>query len=195
MRVTIFFDLDGVLCDFVSGALAVHNATLAIEDADWGFPSKIGFSGVDDPKFWAPLGFDFWAGLAPYPDGFCLLRAAERLVGKDRIGLLTSPCETAGCVDGKRAWVAKHLPEYTRRLFVGAAKELFAGPNKVLVDDSDVNCEKFMKAGGFVLTPPRPWNQYKEKCFPGGGFHVPDAFDLLRKTAEYADPVVKHCPR
>lgn len=186
MKPAVFFDLDGVLADFVSGAFAAHGKALPIEDVTWGFPEQLGFAGVNDPKFWEPLGHDFWANLGRYEDGFTLLRAAEQLIGPDRIGLLSSPCDTAGCADGKRAWVAEHLPAYRRRLFLGSAKELFAGPGKVLVDDHDANCEAFAAAGGRVVTPPRPWNRRKAECRPGGGFGFSAVFEELQAAVDAA---------
>lgn len=186
MPATVFFDVDGVLADFVGGALALHNATLDRDAVEWDFCSQIGFAGVNDAKFWEPMGREFWAGLAPLADGFCLLRAAEQLVGADRIALLTSPCETPGCIDGKRDWVAKHMPDYRRRLFTGSAKHLFAAPDKVLVDDHDPNCEKFGLAGGWVVTPARPWNANRADCQPGGWFNVPKVFESLRHAVQVA---------
>lgn len=182
---TVFFDMDGVLADFVSGVMAHHNTAIPIDDVRWGLEEQMGFKDRES-EFWAPLGFDFWANLSPYADGFCLLRAAERLVGPERIGLLTSPCDTAGCVDGKRAWVAKHLPGYKKRLFVGSAKELFAGHNKILVDDNDTNCEKFIAAGGYTVKVPRPWNSFIGLCHPGGFFEVPEVFKAMSETTKRA---------
>jgi hypothetical protein len=185
MKPIVFFDLDGVLANFVEGACKAHNSTLHFEPhlVTWGFPAQIGFTGVDDPRFWAPLGFDFWANLPAYEDGFALLKFAEETVGVERIGILTSPCDTPGCVDGKRAWVNRLLPSYRRRLFVGSAKELFAGPGKVLVDDHDPNCERFEVFGGRAVTPPRPWNRRKDECV-SGGFNVARLVDeLLAPTA------------
>lgn len=184
--VTLFFDLDGVLADFVGGALRVHGAELARESVTWGFPLQIGFTGVDDPRFWAPFGFDYWSNLEPYADGFALLAAARFMLGVERIGLLTSPCDTAGCVDGKRKWVARHLPDYRRRLFVGSAKELFAGPTKILIDDHDPNCSKFTAAGGHAITPPRPWNDGAKHCVEGDRFDVPSVVKRLAETIEIA---------
>ena len=182
----IFFDLDGVLANFVAGAFAAHGKSIPIETVEWGFPAQLGFEGVNDPKFWEPFGHSFWENLAPYDDGLSLLRAAEGLIGPDQIGLLSSPCDTAGCVDGKRAWVGRYLPCYRRRLFLGSAKELFAGRNKVLVDDHDPNCEKFAAAGGQVVTPPRPWNRRKAECTSGGGFGLMGALVELERAVEAA---------
>lgn len=163
--ITVFFDLDGVLADFVGGALKAHNRTdVNPANVTWGLEAQLG---IAPEAFWAPFGYEFWANLDICPDGFKLLESALLCVGSEQIGLLTSPCDTAGCVDGKRAWVMRHLPDFRRRLFVGSAKELFAGPTKVLVDDHDANVTRFQAAGGLTVQPPRPWNSRKEHCFPG----------------------------
>lgn len=184
MKPVVFFDLDGVLADFVGGALKAHGKELPPGEVQWDFCTQIGFSGVNDAAFWSPLGFDFWAGLGVLPDGLCLLRAVERLVDPDRIAFLSSPCESPGCVDGKRAWVAAHFPEYRRRLFLGSAKHLFAGPGKVLVDDHDANIDGFHEAGGQTVCPPRPWNRWKAECLAGGLFDVGAVTRHVRSCVE-----------
>ena len=191
MSITVFFDLDGVLANFVGGALRLHNRDhdVPVESCRWNFMTQLGFTGENDPAFWAPLGFDFWAGLSPYSDGMALLRATEQRFAKDgvgEIGLLTSPCDTPGCVDGKRAWVAKHLPSYRRKLFVGSAKQLFAGPGKLLIDDHDSNVNAFEAAGGRAVQPPRPWNRHRETSLAGGLFDVPAVYSQVAREIHLA---------
>jgi hypothetical protein len=181
----VFFDMDGVLCDFVRGALMFHGREdMPYCDVRWGIEAQLGLSPTD---FWKDLSFGFWSALPAYADGMSLLAAAERLVGADRIALLTSPCDTAGCCDGKREWVAKHLPAYRRRLFMGSAKELFAGPTKVLVDDHDANVKAFSAAGGRTVQPPRPWNTMDWHCTgPDGTFDVDRTFAALAQEIRFA---------
>lgn len=170
MPPVVFFDLDGVLADFVRGAFAHHGKSVPMPQVRWHFPQQLGFSGTWAPEFWEPLGYEFWAGLRPLADGFDLLRRVESAVGPDRVGILSSPCDTRGCAEGKREWVARHIPGYRKRLFLGSAKELFAGPGKVLVDDHDPNCERFSAWGGRSILVPRPWNDRRAECCPEGGF-------------------------
>lgn len=166
----IYFDMDGVLCHFVRGAIAHHGGTLDPDTAAWGLEAQMG---IAPDVFWKNLDYAFWAGLEPYPDGFALLEAAEGLVGAGNISLLSSPCDTDGCMDGKRDWVRRHLPGYKRRLFLGSDKAVHAAPNKILVDDHAENTAKFFSAGGHVVMPPRPWNPRGVECaYPGGLFDV-----------------------
>lgn len=172
MTPVIYQDLDGVLSNFVAGAIDLHKSVLRHDDAKWGLEAQMGIP-VD--QFWQKCDYAFWSGLQPYPDGFALLAEAEALVGADNIALLSSPCDTDGCCDGKREWVRRHLPAYRRRLILGGAKHLLAGPNKVLIDDHTANFDTFAKAGGYAVIPPRPWNhRAASTILPGGHFSVPE---------------------
>lgn len=171
MRSVCYLDMDGVLTDFARGALAIHQATLPFREIGWGFPAQIGFSGVDDPRFWEPLGFDFWAGLEWTHEGKLLLSHIENLFGDDVV-LMTSPCDTPGSVEGKVAWIRRELPRYARRFFVGPPKHLAAGPGKLLVDDYEGNVEKFAQHGGSTVLVPRPWNYRIIETDEAGNFSV-----------------------
>jgi hypothetical protein len=170
LNVSIFFDLDGVLADFVTGALAAHGRTdVPAASVEWAIETQLG---IEPETFWKPLGLEFWRDLPRHEDGFALLAHAEAKFGRDRIALLSSPCQTAGCLEGKREWVRRHLPDYERRLFLGSAKQMFAGPRTVLVDDHDTNTNRFVTAGGWSVPVPRPWNSHRARC-DGAAFPVP----------------------
>jgi 5'(3')-deoxyribonucleotidase len=97
--------------------------------------------------FWAHFAFEeFWANLKWTPEGQGLLKYTEEMVGQENIGLLTTPMDIAGCIEGKRQWIKKNLPEYSKQLIVTPAKYLLAGPKKILVDDHDPNITKFVKS-------------------------------------------------
>ena len=69
-----------------------------------------------------------------------------------------------GWVVGKINWIDKNMPEYSRRYLIGPAKQFCAGPDSILVDDSNKNIEDFAEAGGNVILVPRPWNSnYRER--------------------------------
>ena len=150
----ILLDMDGVLVDFVGGAYKHHRRPMP--DA---VPWKIWETmGIDEKEFWEPLGYDFWAGLDWTPDGKELVHNLQAMVGVHRIALLTSPCLTPGCAEGKLAWIKRHLPQFERQYLLGPAKQFAAGPGKILVDDHYPNVEKFREAGGQAVLVPRPWN-------------------------------------
>lgn len=163
MKAVPFFDLDGVLANFVKGALEIHGKELPYKDTRWDFCTPIGFNGPNDPEFWKPMGFEFWRELDPMEDGFKLFGQVERLVGVGNIGILTSPPKTnqAEAIAGKLAWVNRYLPEYVRNVIPTPAKHLIAGPGKILIDDHDGNIEKWEAGGGTGVTFPRPWNKLR----------------------------------
>lgn len=140
--------------------------------------------GIAPKDFWAPLGREFWANLAPYSDGDALLIVAESLVGPERIFFLSSPCLTDGCLEGKRDWVRKYHPGYERRTFFGSAKHVFAGGGAVLVDDSDRNVDDFEAAGGDAVLIPRPWNRLRNDTDDAGRFNVSAAYARLERALQ-----------
>lgn len=183
MKPVVFMDLDGVLADFVGGVLDQHGRTdIPISSVRWNLEDQLG---ITAEQLWADKGFDFWYYLDPLPDGMELLRRVEALVGLDKVGILSSPCDTEGCRDGKQQWVNKHLPQYRKRLFLGSAKELFAGPTKILVDDYDGNAQKFYQAGGWSVLPARPWNAARDRCDGDGNFDVDYTFGLVEKAVGF----------
>jgi len=156
-----FLDLDGVLTDFVGGVLAYFDVKDFVVD-HWNFDktlsAKLGLS-LDD--FWSHFDQSFWESLAWTADGRQILAACEECFGEE-VYLLTSPCRTEGCAEGKMNWVKRHLSHYQRKLFIGSSKQAFAAPGKLLVDDSDANIAKFAAAGGQTLLVPRPWNALRD---------------------------------
>lgn len=160
----VLLDMDGVVVDFIGGAFAWHGRTVPDE-----VPWKIWeCMGLTEEEFWEPLGFEFWSSLKPTSDGMELVAELERLAGTENIAVLSSPCLTRGCADGKLAWLESHLPQFSRRYLLGPAKQFAAGPGKVLVDDYWHNIEGFRKAGGEAVLVPRKWNSLQHLCSPCG---------------------------
>jgi hypothetical protein len=168
MSPTAFIDLDGVLVDFVSGVLAAHGARLPPREICWDFNTQLGLTAGE---FWAPCGKDFWESLSWTHEGPALLEAVEKVFG-DNVVVLTSPCKTAGAVEGKVEWIRRNMPKYARRYFVGPPKHLLAGAGKLLIDDHDDNAKKFAAHGGRVVLVPRPWNARRDDTDELGRFDV-----------------------
>jgi hypothetical protein len=156
----IFLDMDGVLVDFIGGACELHGKanpyTQDYAQGHWGVEALLDIDPVD---FWKPLGRDFWANLKWLPDGKRILMVAEAVSDlADNVCLLSTPCDTFGCADGKRDWVKREMPSYAGRLFLGKKKAALSRPRAVLVDDSDENCREWSERGGTAILVPRPWN-------------------------------------
>lgn len=158
----IFVDIDGVLADFVGAALALHKA-----DNPWNNGNNLGkyelpeLIGMSANKFWEPTNtHEFWESLTPLPEGIAMLKFLEHDFPRDKIYLATSPTLSPHCSAGKHAWIAKHLPNYTRKSFIGASKEVFGMiPSSILIDDCETNIDKFIQVGGRGLLWPQPWNR------------------------------------
>lgn len=154
----VFCDLDGVLADFVAAVEEQYGITVD----SWDFMSKI--PGRTPAQFWDTCSESFWAGLNWTPDGKDILKILEDRFKPQNICLLSSPCATPGCMEGKKRWIDKNLPDYKRRFLMGPAKDFCAGPNKLLVDDYDENIRRFVLNGGLGITIPRKWNSLGEKA-------------------------------
>jgi 5'(3')-deoxyribonucleotidase len=171
---TVYFDLDGCVAQFVRGALAVHGSTLKFTDITaWDMHEKMGLS---EEAMYAPMGFDFWSSLDTHWDGMALLQTYLSKWTGGQVSLLSTPINTPGCRDGKTAWVEKHLPDYTARLFLGKDKSVHAGPDRLLIDDADKNVEKFRGAGGKAVLVPRLWNNERRECDSAGDFDPCDLY-------------------
>jgi 5'(3')-deoxyribonucleotidase len=158
MKNVALLDLDGVLVKFVQGALKFHNKQIPIEDITWNFDKQV----CETPKqFWEPLGYDFWFNLEKTEECDKVVEIVERYFG-ERVVILSSPCRTKGCAEGKVDWIKKNLPQFERRFFIGQAKSLLAAPTKLLIDDYDKNIDEFEKEGGNAYLFPRPWNKMKD---------------------------------
>jgi len=152
-----------VAVSFVTGACKLHGIPDPYADDKligiWNFVEHV----VDDQDaFWKALATEsFWANLDWMPDGKELLAVAEDYFGKENICLLTSG-EVDGSADGKRTWVKKYMPDYSKRLMVGTAKKFCAHRGSVLIDDADHNINAFVEAGGHGILVPRIWNSGHE---------------------------------
>lgn len=159
----VIVDIDGVLADFIKGALCIHEHCTDTEIVyakalgEWWLPGLLNLTG---DEFFAPMGYDFWANLEPTHDGAQLISHLEKEFGQSNIALWSSPSDNPGCCDGKRDWVKKHLPKhYYRHLILGSVKHLGANPSSILVDDFDSNIDSFQKKQGKPCLVPRIWNR------------------------------------
>lgn len=159
MEIThIFLDMDGVLADFVAGAFRLHGRhDLAESDAP--FPYELWEAmGMTAEQFYAPLGVDFWATLP-------LMRHADRYIENVknsglRWSILTAPPrDWRACVTGKHRWLEENYSHWVAsKMIAYRNKDDLAGPGRLLIDDSEKNCELWRQAGGVALCPSRRWN-------------------------------------
>lgn len=153
----ILLDIDGVLADFVTGALEIHGRPYH-KVTHWNFFESMGISA---DEFWRKIdekGIDFWASLKAYPWLMYLVNTVEHFCPDWT--LATSPSIHHSCYAGKRLWVQRQFGKYFTRCMIGSQKHLMSREGVVLIDDSDDNCRKFMEKGeGISILFPQPWNK------------------------------------
>lgn len=173
----IFVDLDGVLVDFMAGALAVHGKPdLKFKP---GIHSPAKQLGISNDEFSTKIEAkaDFWETLKPYDFAHDLMTKIEQEAGhnaqegdgvtRHEIILLTTPARDPLSVVGKIRWVEHHFPKYKKLLMIGRCKWACAQPNALLIDDNAGFCDKFAEAGGATILFPRIWNpnhQYADRA-------------------------------
>jgi len=169
----ILLDLDGVMADLTGGLMRVHNKPWPFGPENRG-PDAWYLTNtweMSADEMWEPCGFDFWAGLQKTLEADQLYQTLCRHFGQENICFLTSPVSTAGCVEGKREWCARHYPatpilfsaSSTARFTPGGPKEFLAGPERYLIDDNQDNCKRFEGAGGRAFLWPAWWNDRFEQ--------------------------------
>lgn len=165
----IFIDLDGVLVDFFNAALKLHGAPHLADNwpaGEWDMPKVIGIGKGD---FWRAIddaGPLWWASLASYAWVAQLLTLAESVAP---FTIATSPSLSPNSYMGKALWLNENIRldgRSRRNWMLGESKHLLARPGTVLIDDNDIQCRKFVEAGGSAIIFPQPWNT-------GHGHHSP----------------------
>jgi hypothetical protein len=157
----LILDMDGVLCHFYKHAIEAHgkNYNQMMESWPRGVYVMDGVMGLSESDFYAPLSnVEFWATMPWTHDGKQILMLAEE--SSDEIYLWTRPSFNSD--SGKRAWVHNHIPRYDDKLIIGGSKEVAASSNTLLIDDMDLNIQKFRAAGGNGILVPRIWNSRHE---------------------------------
>ena len=158
----ILLDQDGVLTDFLSGALIAlnrdfnRNVTLEEYATKFGSWGTYDYYGITVAQFWQSIEMttNFWNDLEPMP-WYRELYAMLSELGE--VTIVTSPSEDPDCAKQKLVWLKKHLNITPDKVFLGSRKYLMAG-NGILIDDYQKNVETFKANGGHAILIPSTWN-------------------------------------
>lgn len=177
----IYTDLDGVAADFSNGANDLHGRHGAyVPKWDW-----YKDWGMTDAQFWAPIrecGADFYTRyVKPY-------RWMDQLLDELRkfgpLVIVTANPRHGGLMAGKLDWIDKYIGDC--EVIYCNNKARLAKPDKILVDDSQENIDKFKAAHGRTVVFPQLWNTARTRCY----FRVQHVVDsikaYLEQEAEYA---------
>lgn len=155
MITKIFIDLDGVAADFCEPVFKFFGKRFEEARGRWDLREIFGISNLD-------LDFlhrdTFWEGLKVCVGAEWLIGKCISRVGIENVAFLSDPMHWRGSANGKRSWVRKHFPGFSERLILTGAKHFLASPDALLIDDRDLNIEKFRAAGGAGILIPRHWN-------------------------------------
>lgn len=160
-KTQILLDMDGVLVDFLSGAITAlnrdFNRTVTLEQYvnEFGMWETYDYYGITVKEFWHSIHStpDFWYNLKPTPWAVQLYKMLE-LLGD--VTIVTSPSEYPDCYAQKARWLSDFGISGSS-VFMGSRKYLMAG-NGILIDDYYKNVNAFRDAGGEAVLIPSNWN-------------------------------------
>ncbi|MBU6476207.1 MAG: hypothetical protein KGL10_02990 [Alphaproteobacteria bacterium] len=132
----IFFDMDGVVADFLGHAARENKV---------GPDGNCKFDEMDEA---------WWAGIPAFPGARDFYDAACALA---RTRFLSGPALNPECFSGKALWVMDFVPERGKSILGdlvicrSESKCLLAAPNRILIDDNDLNIAEWAAAGGIGI--------------------------------------------
>lgn len=177
MGLIAFIDLDETLCE-LDLALEIHLRKLAASTGQIGYHDyeKLTYYGHKlyskdapffrfDPLFSMPkerieqlLPHDFWATIPLMNNALGLMQKVIDTDFVDKVYILTNPSGLVNASSGKVAWVKRFLRDFSCKKFnpevdviLCRDKWLLAGPNRILVDDLEINCSLFLRSGGKAI--------------------------------------------
>ncbi len=178
----VFIDMDGVLADFVLGACHVfERPELAVNWPAGEYRCAVAL-GVSEEEFWRRIESrpSFWLHLKCFTWAHALVEAVESFGYRPII--CTAPTDDPVCAAQKTQWLQSHFGRGRLEYFLGKQKHLLAQPGRILIDDSDANCEAFAAAGGHAILFPQRWNSLHQ--IPDGHAAVLYELEALQSAQE-----------
>lgn len=153
-----YWDMDGVLCDFVEGACRLCNVDHFEIKRNWPrntyWLNKI--PGLEKCIELAEAGgVEFWESLRPDPkalENFAICSSYANTF------IVSDPHSFTWAVPGKKLWIKKWLGNFTQTIFTTEKVQL-AAPGRFLVDDYRVHLALWQERGGVSIRWPQPWNE------------------------------------
>lgn len=167
MTYKLFLDMDGVFVNFVDPFLDVFGLTRNDVPVSWD-----NVSAVESTLGYKPWGSeesvwewiekkkpDVYFDMPPCEDGMKLIRDINRMSRIDLYICTTPPSPAAA--EQKMRWIKKHLQGEVplEKVILIRDKHLLATDGSILIDDSDINVERFIAHGGVGVRFPQKWNK------------------------------------
>jgi len=143
--------MDGVIVDFVKG----YKELTGVDTSHY-------ISST--PEFWQPVdsgGPAFWASLDWTSDG----KQLWNYIKKYKPNILSSPSRSQTSRIGKQVWVKTHIPRTQYKdllLYPRHEKQLFAGENRILIDDLAKTIDEWNAKGGIGILHTSAANTIKQ---------------------------------
>lgn len=174
---TIYLDLDGVCCDFLTASLK----TLNKEDVILNWPSgafdiekAVGISRKDFSNIMDSYDSNFWRNLEEYPWFWELYKTLKNI---GDVIFCTKPATSSQSVKGKLEWLQDRFGKDFREYVFIDKKYYLANPNSLLIDDDERQTEPFKNHGGEAILFPQIWNTN----YPYRNYGLEYVFNLLKK--------------
>lgn len=153
---TIYCDLDGVIANFVEGAIEAADLPLTHDDVNqWDFFKPY----MSSEEFWGRIHAQacFWEDLPVYPWAHELVEALRSF---GDVVYCSDPTLDDESATGKIKWLKRHgfMKPNGRNLILTANKWMLARPTRVLVDDYMGHLIPFVQHGGEAVMFPQRWN-------------------------------------
>jgi len=153
----IFLDMDGVVADFVSGAIEATGLPLTHDQVD---RRNFFEPYMSAEEFWKRIHdtYEFWAGLDPYPWAQELVELCKQY---GEVIFLSDSSHDDDAPSGKIKWLRRHgfLNEDSSNYMLGRQKHLLGHNDDLLIDDSVGNCNAWYSA---CILFPQKWNLCSE---------------------------------
>mgnify|MGYP001187749547 CR=1 FL=1 len=153
---TIYLDMDGVLVDFVSGAIEATGIDLTHDT--WTEWDAYRLKEWSSDQFWAPINerLYFWEDLQPYPWAEELLELCKSF---GEVVFCSTPSRNPESASGKLTWLQQRGWLKDHDCILMKDKWRLAKPGTILIDDRRDSCALFSAHGGKSICFPQPWNR------------------------------------
>lgn len=154
---TVFLDVDEIVASLHPLLYQAHGRVYDPEAeikgrAAWDLEKIFDIPWAD---LWKPITYDMVLNLPKTPEADEIIRLLSPPGRPWDIVFITNPMPVH--VDARVQWMKNHWPEIPTVLT--SMKHLCCkGPQTLLIDDFDDNCDRWKKEGGRVIRFPRPWN-------------------------------------
>lgn len=175
----LFLDMDGVIVAFDRGIIDFLGLDTT-EEAFQMWNDIYNYTDLTPSEFWHELDASFWEAMEPTPEADTILSMVDEF--KPVLLSMLPLTNRAEACHGKVNWIRKHMPDYYNegRFLIGGTKHQLAGPGKMLIDDSQANCEDWSEHGGHAILVPRPWNKDRGKSVYNAIYYGLNRFSELK---------------